>query len=219
MNHDEAIRLKAAEKYLLGELNAELRDQYEDHYFGCAECAQEVRTGAVFIDNARDVLGSGSVAVADLGAKHQPVRSGGWWTALLRPAFARGDQAQLGEAFVVAGAVAGLVGLAGFVRLAGLVAEVVGEAGEEVQVGQVPPVPGGQHAQRDREVLPGRVGHHIFGTRHRRADVLSHARPSGTARTSAAPSHGAIFQGMHKQLQTMTRASGDVGVGQCRAGC
>jgi hypothetical protein len=86
MNHDEAIRLKAAEKYLLGELTAELRDQYEDHYFGCAECAQEVRTGAVFIDNARDVLGSGSVA--ELGAKHQPAPSGGWWTALLRPAFA-----------------------------------------------------------------------------------------------------------------------------------
>src|ERR1700721_4094529 len=88
MNHDEAIRLKAAEKYLLGELNAELRYQYEDHYVGCVECAQEVRTGAVFIDNARDVLGSGSGAVADLGAKHQPARSGGWWTALLRPAFA-----------------------------------------------------------------------------------------------------------------------------------
>jgi hypothetical protein len=86
MNHDEAIRLKAAEKYLLGELSAELRDQYEDHYFGCAECARDVRTGAVFIDNARDVFGSGPVA--ELGAKHQPAGSAGWWTALLRPAFA-----------------------------------------------------------------------------------------------------------------------------------
>jgi len=86
MNHDEAIRLKAAEKYLLGELSAELRDQYEDHYFGCAECSQDVRTGAVFIDNARDVLGSGSVA--ELGGKHHPAPSGGWWTTLLRPAFA-----------------------------------------------------------------------------------------------------------------------------------
>jgi hypothetical protein len=86
MNHDEAIQLKAAEKYLLDELSVELRDQYEDHYFGCAECAREVRTGAVFIDNARDVLDAGSVAEA--GAKHQPARSGGWWTALLRPAFA-----------------------------------------------------------------------------------------------------------------------------------
>ena len=86
MNHDEAIRLKAAEKYLLGELSTELRDEYEDHYFGCAECALDVQTGAVFIDNARDVLSSSSVA--DIGAKRRPVRSGGWWTALLWPAFA-----------------------------------------------------------------------------------------------------------------------------------
>jgi hypothetical protein len=86
MNHDEAIRLKAAEKYLLGELSAELRDQYEDHYFGCAECAQDIRTGAVFIDNARDVLIPPSVT--ELGSKHQPARSSGWWAALLRPAFA-----------------------------------------------------------------------------------------------------------------------------------
>ncbi len=86
MNHDEAIRLKAAEKYLLGELSVELRDQYEDHYFGCAECAQDVRTGAVFIDNARDVFRADSIASA--GAMHQPARSGGWWTTLLRPAFA-----------------------------------------------------------------------------------------------------------------------------------
>ena len=86
MNHDEAIRLKAAEKYLLGELSAELRDQYEDHYFGCAECAQDIRTGAVFIDNARDVLIPPSVT--ELGSKHQPVSRGGWWATLLRPAFA-----------------------------------------------------------------------------------------------------------------------------------
>jgi hypothetical protein len=86
MNHDEAIRLRAAEKYLLGELSTKLRDQYEGHYFGCAECAQEVRTGAVFIDNARDVLGGSSVPEA--AGKHQPVRSGSWWTTLQRPAFA-----------------------------------------------------------------------------------------------------------------------------------
>jgi hypothetical protein len=86
MNHDEAIRLKAAEKYLLGELSAGLRDQYEDHYFGCAECAQDIRTGAVFIDNARDVLIPPSVT--ELGAEHQSASPGGWWATLLRPAFA-----------------------------------------------------------------------------------------------------------------------------------
>jgi hypothetical protein len=34
------------------------------------------------------VFSSGSAAVAELGAKHPPARSGAWWTALLRPAFA-----------------------------------------------------------------------------------------------------------------------------------
>ena len=86
MNHDEAIRLRAAEKYMLGELSAELRDQYEDHYFGCAECAQDVRTGAVFIDNARDAFGADSFA--GTAVRHQQAHSGGWWTKLLRPACA-----------------------------------------------------------------------------------------------------------------------------------
>ena len=86
MNHDEAIRLKAAEKYLLGELNAELRDQYEDHYFGCSECAQDVRIGAVFVDNARDLMGASPAG--EIVAKHRPADSLGWWSALLRPAFA-----------------------------------------------------------------------------------------------------------------------------------
>ncbi|MGH9746468.1 MAG: hypothetical protein ACRD59_10230 [Candidatus Acidiferrales bacterium] len=86
MDHSEAVRLKAAEKYLLGELSAELRDQYEDHYFGCIECAQDIRAGAALIDNARDVWSSEPIA----GAVARPAREagGGWWAVLWRPAFA-----------------------------------------------------------------------------------------------------------------------------------
>ena len=86
MDHTEAVRLKAAEKYLLGEMSAELRDQYEDHYFDCVECAQDVRSGAMLIDNARDVW-SVDEAVA---APARPSRESGgrWWTVLWRPAFA-----------------------------------------------------------------------------------------------------------------------------------
>jgi hypothetical protein len=86
MNHIEAIRLKAAEKYLLGELSAELRDQYEDHYFGCMECSQDIRAGAAFVDNARDVWSAGM----DANVAVQPTRArgGSWWGAVLRPAFA-----------------------------------------------------------------------------------------------------------------------------------
>ena len=85
MDHAEAIRSKAAERYLLGELTGELRDQYEEHFISCPECAQDVTAGAVFVDNARDALRAKPpfehVAV--------PSRSGGGWLArLLRPAVA-----------------------------------------------------------------------------------------------------------------------------------
>ena len=56
MEHSEAIELRAAERYLLGELTAEQRDQFEDHFFGCLECAGDVRTGAALLDNARHIL-------------------------------------------------------------------------------------------------------------------------------------------------------------------
>lgn len=86
MNHSEAVRLNAAEKYLLGELSAELRDPYEDHFFDCKECAQDIRAGAAFVDNARDVWGAESDS--ETVARPERVRGGGWWDAVLRPAFA-----------------------------------------------------------------------------------------------------------------------------------
>ncbi len=87
MNHTEAIRLKAAEKYLLGELSAELRDQYEDHYFGCLECAQDIRAGAALVDNARDVWNAGTITDEAIQVQPTKARGGGWWSAVLRPAF------------------------------------------------------------------------------------------------------------------------------------
>lgn len=85
MDHSEAVRTKAAERYLLGEMPAYERDQYEEHFFGCVDCAQEIQAGATFIDAARDVLGkAGAPATAP---KTTPQRVA-WWTWLARPAFA-----------------------------------------------------------------------------------------------------------------------------------
>jgi hypothetical protein len=84
MNHSEAVQLEAAERYLLGELPPGVREQFEDHFFGCLECAQDVRAGAAFVDGARDILSSEK--------DHAPARvpskesSRGWWTSLFRPA-------------------------------------------------------------------------------------------------------------------------------------
>lgn len=85
MNHDEAIRLMGAEQYLLNELTPELREQFEEHFFECAECAHDVRMGAVFLEQTKAVFATEASA-----PERQAVVSAGrrdWW-AWLRPAIA-----------------------------------------------------------------------------------------------------------------------------------
>jgi anti-sigma factor RsiW len=59
MDHTRATELHAAERYLLGELPAEEAEDFELHYFACAECAEAVERGTEFIANARAVLVEG----------------------------------------------------------------------------------------------------------------------------------------------------------------
>jgi putative zinc finger protein len=47
MEHTEATESMAAERYLLGEMTPEDRDAFEEHFFGCAACAADVRDGAM----------------------------------------------------------------------------------------------------------------------------------------------------------------------------
>ena len=56
MDHRAAVSTSAAERYLLGEMNEEERDQYEEHFFGCPECAEAVKATAGFRDAAEQVL-------------------------------------------------------------------------------------------------------------------------------------------------------------------
>ncbi len=53
MDHHQATQLTAVEKYLLDELPPELRDEFEEHYFDCQECATDLRATAGFIDAAK----------------------------------------------------------------------------------------------------------------------------------------------------------------------
>ena len=53
MDHSEALKLQAAEKYVLGELSPVLRDEYEEHYFDCQECAADLKAAAAFADASR----------------------------------------------------------------------------------------------------------------------------------------------------------------------
>ena len=52
MDHTTAIALQAAERYWHGSLSEKEREQFEEHFFGCAECAEEVRWEKLFIEQA-----------------------------------------------------------------------------------------------------------------------------------------------------------------------
>src|SRR5258708_23378917 len=56
MDHSEALRLQAAERYVLGELSPQLRKEYEEQYFGCGECSADVKAAAAFAGGARELF-------------------------------------------------------------------------------------------------------------------------------------------------------------------
>lgn len=86
MDHAEAVRQKATERYLLDELDPELRDQFEEHLFDCQDCALDVRTAAMFVEQSKVILAEPSVRSAVQNTIPAAARSP--WFAWLRPAFA-----------------------------------------------------------------------------------------------------------------------------------
>lgn len=71
MNHKEAEELQLAVKYVLGELPPVQRDEYEDHYIDCPECARDVYAAAAFADTAREVFRQKARNEAPARARHQ----------------------------------------------------------------------------------------------------------------------------------------------------
>jgi hypothetical protein len=53
MTHEEAVSTLAPERYLLEEMSGPERETFEEHYFSCVECADDVRTGGVMRDGVR----------------------------------------------------------------------------------------------------------------------------------------------------------------------
>jgi hypothetical protein len=93
MDHNAVVLQKLTEKYLLQELDAEQRDQFEEHFFECRECALDVQAGALFIAQSKGVLAEdrGRLQVGRQAAA--PVKPD--WFAWLRPRYAVGALALL----------------------------------------------------------------------------------------------------------------------------
>lgn len=69
MTHQQALDTRAAERYLLDEMPELERFQFEEHYFTCEVCADEVRTGALMREGVQAGL------LPDAAADTPPVRT------------------------------------------------------------------------------------------------------------------------------------------------
>lgn len=56
MDHEEAARMQATFRYLIGDLSEDETAAFEAHFFDCAECADDVKVGAAFAEAAREVF-------------------------------------------------------------------------------------------------------------------------------------------------------------------
>src|SRR6516164_9444118 len=84
MDHMEAERQMLSERYLLNELTPEMREEFEEHFFSCQQCALDLEAGAAFLDHSKAVMSS---PVKPEVQKPVPPVSQKFW-ARLRPAFA-----------------------------------------------------------------------------------------------------------------------------------
>jgi len=85
MDHTDVARLHAAEKYALGELPADLRDEFEEHYFDCAECSNDVQHLTAFVTASRMILEEKPEAKE--ASRATPEEKAGWFP-WLRPVVA-----------------------------------------------------------------------------------------------------------------------------------
>jgi hypothetical protein len=89
MEHEPAVRNLAVESYLLGEMSPAERDSFEEHYFECSVCAEDLRAAAQFIEDAKDLMAAEASSAVPVrpytGAVESPKPSGWDWFGWLRP--------------------------------------------------------------------------------------------------------------------------------------
>jgi hypothetical protein len=90
MDHELATKNQSVDRYFLGEMEPPEREAFEEHFFVCDLCADDVRATSAFVDNAKAILQERK-AWTKGGAR-------GWmgrWLGWFRPAFATGALAAL----------------------------------------------------------------------------------------------------------------------------
>lgn len=92
MDHAEAIKMRAVERYTLADLSVSEVEEFERHFFDCPECSEELRLLSVLRENARAVFMEDSApstsSVAERPADDLKARQPGWraaWQAMFAP--------------------------------------------------------------------------------------------------------------------------------------
>jgi hypothetical protein len=86
MDHDAVVRQKMTERYLLGELDSETRDEFEEHFFDCQDCALDIQAGALFVEQSKVALAETSDPISTRLPAPTPVPARPGWLSWLRPA-------------------------------------------------------------------------------------------------------------------------------------
>ena len=91
MQHSQIVQDHLIEQYLLNEMPAPARDEFEEHFFDCRDCATQLKATAAFLDATREELRRAHLQ--RVTATQQPPSLIGsrlkiWWQRLLTPGFA-----------------------------------------------------------------------------------------------------------------------------------
>ena len=78
MDHLDAEKMKAVERYMLGDLAVSEVEEFERHFFDCAQCSEELRALTIFQENARAVFAERDLAPVPVSVP-APKNSAGWW--------------------------------------------------------------------------------------------------------------------------------------------
>ena len=78
MDHLDADKTKAVERYMLGDLSVSEVEEFERHFFDCPQCSEELRTLTLFQANARAVFGEQDLTPIPVRV-HAPESAASWW--------------------------------------------------------------------------------------------------------------------------------------------
>src|SRR6202795_317324 len=87
MDHNQSTNLMAVEKYLLEELTPDVRDEFEEHFFDCEECATDLQATAAFMATATQEFKANPIPKPGKAAKGKSLSAAFWpaaavWSAL-----------------------------------------------------------------------------------------------------------------------------------------